>query len=83
MATNEIITMAISVVLTVMGYFTKATMTRLEKVEEVAASTKIKLEILQNDHQNKNDHLEQKIEALTLMVKELSNDIKELNKRLR
>ena len=83
MATNEIMIMAIGVVLTVMGYFTKATMTRLEKVENVAAETKIKLEILQNDHQNKNDHLEQKIEALTLMVKELSNDIKELNKRLK
>ena len=80
---TQVITIIAGIIISVLSYFTKATMDRLGKVEETASATKIKLEILQNDHTNKNENLQEKIEALTAIVKELSLDIKELNKRLK
>jgi len=80
---TQVITIIAGIIISVLSYFTKATMDRLSKVEDTASATKIKLEILQNDHTNKNENLQEKIEALTAIVKELSIDIKELNKRLK
>ena len=83
MEITQIITIIVGIVIAILSYFTKATMDRLSKVEEMAIATKIKLEILENDHQNKYNNLEFKMEALTALIKELSADIKELNKRLK
>lgn len=67
--------------LAIIGYFLKQTMDDLKSVKELSYSTKNKLDVLSNDHTNKYDNLTEKMTELKEVISDLTNEIKQLNKR--
>lgn len=68
----------IGIVMSVMGYFLKKTMDRLDKVEEMTVSNKAKIDITDNNHQ----HLNDKVDKLYDAIKDLTVEIKNLSKEI-
>lgn len=66
--------------ISIIGYFLKATMDDLKKVKEISYETKNKLAVLENDYINKHTALTEKFDDLCDSVKDLTNEIKLLNK---
>lgn len=71
-----------AILITIIGYFLKQTMEELKQFKIMAIETKSKLDLLELDHQNKYKHLNEKIDALYVAIKDLTIEIKELNKRI-
>lgn len=71
-----------AILITLIGYFLKQTMEELKQFKNIAIETKTKLVLLELDHQNKYNHLNEKIDALYVAIKDLTIEIKELNKRI-
>jgi hypothetical protein len=67
--------------LTIIGYFLKATMDELKEIKVLSYKTKSDLELLKNDHINKYANISEKFDSLKDAVVELTKEIKELNKR--
>jgi hypothetical protein len=55
----------------------------LKSVKQMAYDNKAKLELLQNDYNNKHNNLSEKFDELKLTMNELIKEIKELNKRIK
>lgn len=83
METIDILTAIGGVMLSVIGYFLKATMSELKEVKELSYRTKNQLDILKNDHTNKYANITDKFDELKAAVVDLTKEIKELNKRNR
>jgi len=66
------------VVIGIIGYFLNRTMTELDKVKSNSESNTIKINILENNHL----HLTDKFDLLYDAVKDLTQEIKNLNLRL-
>jgi hypothetical protein len=71
------------ILITVIGYFLKQTMEELKHFKNMAIETKTKLGLLELDHQNKYNHLNEKIDALYDAIKDLTLEIKDLNKKIK
>lgn len=71
------------VMLAIIGYFLKETMSDLKSVKLLSYETKNKLDILQNDHINKHANLTDKFDELKQALNELTKELKELNKKSR
>lgn len=71
-----------AILITIIGYFLKQTMEELKIFKIMAIETKSKLDLLELDHQNKHNHLNEKIDALYVAIKDLTIEIKELNKKI-
>ena len=71
------------VMLSIIGYFLKKTMEDLKSVKEMAYDNKSKLELLQNDYNNKHTNLTEKFDELKLTMTELIKEIKALNQRIK
>lgn len=69
--------------ITIIGYFLKQTMEELKQFKNMAIETKTKLGLLELDHQNKYNHLNEKIDALYDAIKDLTLEIKDLNKKIK
>ena len=79
----SILTMIGGVMLSVIAYFLKATMDDLKSVKEMAYDNRSKLELLQNDYNNKHTNLTEKFDELKLTMTELIKEIKALNQRIK
>ena len=79
----NILTAIGGIMLAIIGYFLKATMSELKEVKELSYSTKNQLDILKNDHLNKYANMSDKFDELKAAVVDLTKEIKELNKRAR
>lgn len=79
----SILTLIGGIMLSVIGYFLKTTMDDLKSVKEMAYDNKSKLELLQNDYNNKHNNLTEKFDELKLTMTELIKEIKELNRRIK
>jgi hypothetical protein len=75
-----------SIVLTggiaVIGYFLKQTMEDLKKTKDVAYDVRNKLAVIENDYLNKHAHLSDKFDELYSAVKDLTSEIKQLNREI-
>ena len=71
------------VMLSIIGFFLKKTMDDLRSVKEMSYDNKSKIELLQNDYNNKHNNLSEKFDELKLTMNELIKEIKELNKRIK
>lgn len=78
-----ILTMIGGVMLTVIGYFLKSTMDDLKSVKTTSFETKNKLALLENDSINKYNNLSEKFDDLKGAIVELTNELKDLNKRVK
>lgn len=83
MYTLEVLTMIGGVMLAIIGYFLKDTMNQLKEVKEVAYKTKGDLQVLKNDYLNKIGQLNDKFDLLYDAVKDLTDEIKQLNKKIK
>ena len=79
----SILTLIGGVMLSIISYFLKSTMDDLKSVKQMAYDNKAKLELLQNDYNNKHNNLSEKFDELKLTMNELIKEIKELNKRIK
>lgn len=71
------------ILIVVIGYFLKSTMEELKQFKTMAIETKSKLSLLELDHQNKYNHLNEKIDALYQAIKDLTLEVKDINKKLK
>lgn len=72
-----------AILIAIIGYFLKATMEELKQFKNMAIETKTKLGLLELDHQNKYNHLNEKIDALYEAIKDLTLEVKDLNKKIK
>lgn len=72
-----------AILIAVIGYFLKSTMEELKQFKTMAIETKSKLSLLELDHQNKYSHLNEKIDALYEAIKDLTLEVKDLNKKIK
>jgi len=79
----DILTLIGGLMLSIIGYFLKATMDELKAVKNLSYETKNQLDILKNDHINKYANISDKFDELKSAVVELTKEIKELNKRVK
>ena len=79
----ELLTLIGGVMLSVLGYFLKQTMSELKEVKAIAYSTKTKVEVLENDYLNKIASLNGKFDLLYNALDKLTTKIEELNKRIK
>lgn len=79
----DILTLIGGIMLSVIGYFLKATMEELKSVKNLSYETKNQLDILKNDHINKYANITDKFDELKSAVVDLTKEIKELNKRVK
>lgn len=65
----------------IISYFLKMTMNDLKEVKQVAYETSTKLKVIQNDYINKIDRLNEKFDLLNDSIRDLTAEIKVMNKR--
>ena len=78
----NILTMIGGIMLAVIGYFLKETMSDLKSVKLMSFETKNKLALLEADSINKYNNLSEKFDDLKSALIDLTKEIKELNKRV-
>ncbi len=61
-----------------LGYFLKTTMTRLDKASDLGVENKNEINLLQLEIK----HTNSKVDEIFVMLKEISTDIKEINKSI-
>ena len=83
MATIDILTMVGGVMLAIIGYFLKETMSDLKSVKIQSFETKNRLALLEADSINKYNNLSEKFDDLKGALTELTKEIRELNKRVK
>ena len=67
--------------ISIIGYFLRQTMADLRSVKEIAYDTKAKLSVLENDYINKIEQLNSKFDMLNESIKELTKEIKNINRK--
>ena len=67
--------------ISIIGYFLKKTLDELEKVKTISYENKNRLSVIENDYLNKVANLNDRFDLLYAAMKDLTNEIKELNKR--
>lgn len=77
----ELLTLIGGILLGVIGYFLRETMSDLKSVKIMSFETKNKLGIIENDYLNKHNNLSDKFDDLKAALVDLTKEIKELNNR--
>jgi hypothetical protein len=78
----DLLTVIGGIMLAIIGYFLKATMSELKDVKELSYSTKNQLDILKNDHLNKYANMSDKFDELKIAVYDLTKEITTLNRSI-
>lgn len=82
------------IALSIIGYFLVTTMndlkqhrtntdTQIEKLKENSATNKSKIELIERESNLKYDHLNQKLDELYSMLKDLIIEVKDINRRIK
>jgi hypothetical protein len=69
--------------LAVIGFFLRQTMQEIKEIKKVTYSNKTKIEVMENDYLNKIDNLNQKFDLLYKGLEDLTQEIRELNKKMK
>lgn len=83
MDTMSILTLIGGIMVTIIGWFLRQTMSELKEVKILATTTSTKLEVLQRDHDLQLEYLGDRFDDLQDAVKDLTSEIKELNKKMK
>lgn len=68
--------------ISVIGYYLRTTLSELKTVKEIANENRIKIEVMEVDYINKINNLNEKFDRLFEAVKDLTTEIKSLNREL-
>lgn len=69
-------------VLAVIGYFLNQTMDDNKQTKKDTNKNTLDIQVLKTDHDNKHQHMVEKFDMLNTNIKELTNNIKDLNEIL-
>lgn len=69
--------------ISVIGYFLKTALNELEKVKTISYENRNKLSVIENDYLNKINNLNDKFDDLKDVMKDLTKEIAELNKKMK
>jgi len=69
--------------ISIIGYFLKKTLDELEKVKTITYENKNKLSVIEVDYLNKINTLNDKFDDLKEVMKDLTQEIKALNNKMR
>jgi phage host-nuclease inhibitor protein Gam len=83
MDTVEIFYIIGGVGISIISYFLKRTMDELKEIKRIAYDTKEKVAIMEVDYLNKVSNLNEKIDGLQEVIKELTIELKEFNKKVK
>lgn len=75
---TNLIPIIISIVISIIGYFLKETMSTLKEVQKMTIENKAKINLVENNH----SHLNAKVDMLHAAIKDLTTEIKNLSKEL-
>jgi len=78
----EIFTIVLGICISVIGFFLKGTMDDLKTVLRMTQENTNRLNLVELDLLNKHTNLNEKFDALNVSVKELTQEIKSLNKEI-
>lgn len=67
----------------IISYFLRGALNELREVKEMAIDTKQKLAVLETDYINKVAQLNEKIDDLQDVIKELTKELKEYNNKIK
>lgn len=79
---QQMIMTGMGFLITIIGFFLKRVIDDSDKTRDLAQRNQAKLELLESETNLKFNHIEQKMNELTIMIKELSNDIKAISIKL-
>ena len=79
----SILTIIGGVMLSVIGFFLRQTMSELKEVKNLSYETKSNLDVLKNDSINKYNNLSEKFDDLKGALIDLTKEIKEMNRRIK
>ena len=68
--------------ITIIGFFLKRVIDEQDKTRDLAQRNQAKLELLESETNLKFNHIEQKMNELTIMIKELRSAIKAISIKL-
>lgn len=83
MDTQTVIMFIGGIMTTIIAWFLKQTMNELKEVKVLANTTSTKLEVLQRDHDLQVQYLGERMDDLYDALKDLTTEIKELNKKIK
>jgi peptidoglycan hydrolase CwlO-like protein len=83
MNTVEVFYIIGGVGISIISYFLKRTMDELKEIKKIAYDTKEKVAIMEVDYLNKVSNLNEKIDGLQEVIKELTIELKEFNKKIK
>lgn len=78
----EIFTVILGICISIIGFFLKGTMDDIKSIEKIAQENTNRLNLVELDLLNKHANLNEKFDALNVSVKELTQEIKSLNKEI-
>lgn len=82
MTVQELLLMMGGISISIIGYYLKTTLNELKEVKGIAYENKTKIEVIEVDYLNKVNNLNEKFDKLFDAVKDLTTEIKALNKEL-
>lgn len=71
------------IIVSIISYFLKKTMSDLEKTKEIAILVRKDLDVLTKDHDNKHEYLTEKFDDLKDSIVVLTKEIKELTAKIK
>ena len=82
MEIQEIIMTAMGFLITIIGFFLKRVIADLDKTKELTYKNEAEINLINSESRLKYQHLEGKINELTLMVKELAVELRNISVQL-
>lgn len=77
MTIDQILLILNGILISIVVYFLKQTMTDLKSTTKLAIATKSKLDVLENDHINKHQSLSKDMQKLTEAIEDNTKEMKE------
>jgi hypothetical protein len=82
MTVQELLLALGGISISIIGYYLKSTLNELREVKNIANENRTKIEVMEVDYLNKVTNLNDKFDRLFDAVRELTTEIKTLNKEL-
>jgi uncharacterized protein YoxC len=83
METNDFLVLIGGIMLAIIGYFLRETMSDLKEVKRTTYENTTEVELLKATHKGRLDNLDEKFDMLYESIKELTKAIQELNKKIK
>lgn len=78
----EVASLVTSVLIGIIGFFLRETMSDMKEMKRCVAEMRVKLSVIENDYLNKHNTMSSRFDELNSAVKDLTNEIKLLNKEI-